>query len=940
MRRLLLSLVVVFAAILFLPQDVHAQAAIAGVVKDSTGAALPGVTVEASSPALIERVRSVVSDGAGQYRIIDLSPGTYSVTFTIAGFKPMRRAGIVLEGNFTAPVNTELAVGNLNETITVTGETPVVDVVSNRATVVVNRDMLDAIPTSTRSLQARAYLIPGTMVTPVGSGQTSMTIYGSQAADQVVMVDGMRLNLLEGSGQFSGIYLNDGMAQEISYDTGAQSAEVAQGGLRVNMIPREGGNQFKGIFFIQGANAPLASDNRSDAVKALIPQPLGIAYTYEINPSFGGPIKRDKLWFYFTYKLSDTKSYTTLPDRTQGTQQNWPNYSYVTRVTWQATQRDKVRVYVDKQMNGQRYEGLGATTTLEASHQLWTPRGLTPQVKWMQTTTNRLMLEAGITMYDLNFRREPQPGVGPLDLPRFEVSTGVNSGTYAGSMDSWTQNYTSAASASYVTGSHSFKAGMNYGWGRRVRTWPSANPADILQLRFTNGVPTQVQVRNTPIDESIERMNADLGFFAQDAWTMDRLTLNLGARFDYFNAEVPALAAPASQWVAARDRPAVKNVPNWKDWAVRLAAAYDLFGTGKTALKVNASKYVASAALGFAEAFNTLTAATETRTWNDADGNGSVLDANGNLQRSEIIGGTANFGQASGTDRPDPALQREHNWEYGATIQHELFPRVSVSGGYHRRTYGNLAVTDNLNLSVDDWTPFTITAPIDDRLPGGGGFPVTMFTLNTNKVGAATDNLRTFSAQNTRIYNGVDLNVNARIGQTAFLLGGVTQERSVSTSCDQRDNPNGLRFCDSFGPYRTLFKLAGSYELPYAIQISGSFVSRPGINVAANYTVTSALAGRPIVGSTAGATQINVNLIEPGTTYTDYLNTLDMRLARTFRFGKYRLQGLVDIYNLLNAGTVTTVNPTFGAVAATRVWNNPLTIQTSRYVRFGAQLQF
>jgi hypothetical protein len=941
MRRLLSSLVV-FAALVFLPSDAQAQAAIAGVVKDSTGAALPGVTVEASSPALIERVRSVISDGAGQYRIIDLSPGTYDVTFTITGFKPIRRAGIILEGNFTAPVNAALEVGNVNETVTVLGESPVVDVTSNRATVVVNRDMMDAIPTGTRSLQARAYLIPGTMVTPVGSGQTSMTIYGSQAADQVVMVDGMRLNLLEGQGQFSGIYLNDGMAQEISYDTGAQSAEVAQGGLRVNMIPREGGNRFSGIFFIQGANGPLASDNRSDEVKQFIPLPLGLAYTYEINPSFGGPIKRDRAWFYFTYKLQDTKSYTTLPDRSQGTQQNWPNYSYVTRLTWQATQRDKFRFYIDKQMNGQRYEGLGATTTIEASHQLWTPKGMTPQLKWMQTTTNRLMLEAGITMYDLNFRREPQPGVGPLDLPRFEVSTGVSSGTYAGTMDSWTTNYTSVASASYVTGSHTVKTGMNYGWGRRVRTWPSPNPADILQLRFTNGAPTQVQVRNTPIDESIERMNADLGFYAQDAWTMNRLTLNVGARYDYFNAEVPALSAPASLWVTARDRPAVENVPNWHDWAIRLAAAYDLFGTGKTAFKVNASKYVASAALGFAEAFNTLTAATETRTWNDADGNRSVLDASGNLQRNEILGGTANFGQASGTDRPDPALEREYNWEYGAVIQHELFPRVSVSGGYHRRTYGNLAVTDNLNLSVDEWSPFTITAPLDDRLPDGGGYPITMYTLNANKVGTATDNLRTFSTKNSRTYNGVDLNVNARIGASAFVLGGITHERSVSTTCDQRDNPNSLRFCDSSGPYRTLFKIAGSYELPYAIQVSGSFVSRPGISISANYTVTSAIAGRPIIGSTAGAAQINVNLIEPGTMFTDYLNTLDFRLARTWRFGnaKYRVQGLMDIYNLLNAGTVTTVNTTFGAVAATRVWGNPQTIQTSRYVRFGAQLSF
>ena len=869
----------------------------------------------------------------------------------MSGFKTVRRSGIILEGNFIAPVSADLQIGALEETVTVTGESPIVDVNSNRTTVVVNRDMLDAIPTGTRSLQARANLIPGTTVTPVGSGQTSMTVNGSRSEDSVVMVDGMRINLLEGQGQFSGIYLNDGMAQEISYDTGAQNAEVAQGGLRVNMIPREGGNTFSGTVFFQGANAPFASDNRSDEVKAFIPEPLGLAYTYEFNPSFGGPIKRDKLWFYFTYKLTDTKSYVTMPDRSQGIQQQWPNYSYVTRVTWQATQRDKFRIYIDKQMNGQRYEGLvGGLTTLEASHLLWTPTGWTPQVKWTQATTNRLMLEAGFTLYDLNFRREPQPGVGPLDLPRFETSTSVNSGTYAGTMDSWTKNYTTVAAATYVTGSHAIKMGVNYGWGNRTRVWPSPNPANILQLRFTNTVPAQVQVRNTPIDESIEQMNADLGIFAQDAWTVKRLTLNVGGRFDYFNAQVPALAAPASTWVPARERPEYKNVPNWKDWAVRLAAAYDLFGNGRTALKVNASKYIASAALGFAEGFNTLTAATETRTWTDLDGNRSVLDAQGNLQRNEILGGTANFGQASSVDRLDAGLRREHNWEYGASIQHELFARVSVTGGYHRRSYGNLALTDNQNLSPSDWTPFTILAPTDPRLPDGGGFPIELWTLNATKVGVATDNLRTFSTLNTRVYNGLDLNVSARLGDSAFFLGGVTTEKLATDDCDgrtptatnasARDNPNGLRFCAPAAPFRTMFKLSGAYELPYEFQLSGSFTSRPGADISATYTVTSAIAGRPIITSTAGATQMTVNLVEPNTMFRDYINNLDMRIARNFRFGRYRLQGMVDIYNVFNAGAVTTLNTTFGAVQATRVWLNPTAVQTSRYVRFGGQVSF
>jgi hypothetical protein len=936
MRRVLVVLGLLCAALLCAPERASAQAAISGIVRDSSGAALPGVTVEAASPALIERTRSVVTDSAGQYRIVDLRPGIYTVTFTLSGFRSIRREGILLEGSFTAPVNADLPLGALEETVTVTGESPVVDVVSNRQAVVVNREMLDTIPTSTRSLQARANLIPGTTVTPVGSGQTAMTVYGSRFNDQVVMVDGMRINLLEGEGQYSGIYLNDGMAQEISYETGAMNAEVAQGGLRVNMIPREGGNTFSGVVFIQGANGPLASDNRSDEVKRFIPEPLGLAHTYEFNPSFGGPIVRDKVWFYFTYKLSDTKSYTTLPDRSQGTLQNWPNWSAVTRVTWQATTRDKIRVYIDKQRNGNKAEGLGATTAYSASHQLWTPTGWTPQVKWTQATTNRLLLEAGFTMYDLNFRREPQEGFSVNDLPQVEITTGVTyAGTYSGTMDSWTKNYQVGGAATYVTGTHTFKAGLNHMWGNRTRIWPTPNNGNISSLRFLNGAPSQVVVRNTPIEKSVEQLNTDFGVFAQDAWTLGRLTLNVGARFDYFNAEVPALSAPASTWVPARDRAAVENVPNWADWAVRLAGSYDLFGDGKTALKANVAKYVAAAALGFAELFNTLTAQSETRTWADLDNNRSVLDANGNLQRNEVVGGTANFGQVSGTDRPDPNLQREYNWETGVQIQHELMPRVSVSAGYHRRMFGNIQITDNLNLSPTEWTALTIAAPVDPRLPGGGGYPVEIWTLNANKVGTPTDSLRTFTTVNERVYNGLDLQVVARIRTSGFLLAGLTADKLKTTSCDVRDNPNNLRFCEPTTPLRTQFKASGTYMLPWDFQVSGSYSARPGDSIAANFTVTSAYAGRPIIGSTAGTQQISVNLVEPNTMFRDYIHQLDTRFARNFRFSRYRAQVMVDVYNILNLGTVTTLNQTFG-----QSWLTPQTIQTSRYVRFGGQLSF
>ena len=252
-----------------------------------------------------------------------------------------------------------------------------------------------------------------------------------------------------------------------------------------------------------------------------------------------------------------------MPDRSQGVQQNWPNYSYVTRVTWQATQRDKFRIYIDKQMNGQRYEGLagGVDHARGLAPALDAP-GWTPQVKWTQATTNRLMLEAGLTLYDLNFRREPQPGrrtarsAALRDLERRELGRLSAARWTAGRRTTrrWRRRRTSPARMRS-------RSGMNYGWGNRTRIWPTPNPANISQLRFTNTLPAQVVVRNTPIDESIEKMNADFGVFAQDAWTMSRLTLNVGGRFDYFNAEVPALSAPAEHLGAGARAAGIQGRP-------------------------------------------------------------------------------------------------------------------------------------------------------------------------------------------------------------------------------------------------------------------------------------------------------------------------------------------------------------------------------------------
>lgn len=257
--------------------------------------------------------------------------------------------------------------------------------------------------------------------------------------------------------------------------------------------------------------------------------------------------------------------------------------------------------------------------------------------------------------------------------------------------------------------------------------------------------------------------------------------------------------------------------------------------------------------------------------------------------------------------------------------------------GYYRRNFYNLSVNDNLNLAVNEWNEFGIVTPSDPRLPLSGQ-PITMYSLNANKVGTPTDNLATFSDINTSVYNGFEVSANMR-REKLLLFGGITTERRATTSCDERDNPNGLRFCDSTPPFRTTVKMSAAYQLPYEFQLSGSYIGTPGPSVSATYTVTQAIAGRPIFGSTAGTTTIGVNLIEPNTVFLDFKNQVDLRVARSFRFGRYRVQGFADIFNVLNAGTVTRVVETYAATA-NNTWMTPLALMDARYIRFGMQMSF
>src|ERR1041384_7065500 len=297
-RRSVAALVV----LLILPAAAFAQAAITGVVRDASGGVLPGVMVEAASPALIERVRAVVTDETGQYRIVDLRPGTYIVTFALPGFNTVRREGIELNGDFVATINADLRVGGLEETVTVTGASPIVDVQSARVQTVVDKEVLAAIPSS-RGATGIQSLIPGMSSNGDaggingGSGGMAGFIHGARASDSRTLHDGV--NTGWAGANSNAAVSNVAGASEVVVTTSGGLGEAETAGAVLNIIPRDGGNTFSGTFFLSGANGAMQGSNYSQALKDQgLRSPAELKKVYDLNPMGGGRIIRDKLWFY------------------------------------------------------------------------------------------------------------------------------------------------------------------------------------------------------------------------------------------------------------------------------------------------------------------------------------------------------------------------------------------------------------------------------------------------------------------------------------------------------------------------------------------------------------------------------------------------------------------------------------------------------------------
>ena len=1014
-------------ALFALPQLAGAQTSgtIAGVIKDTSGAVLPGATVEASSPALIEKVRSAVTDGTGNYKIVDLRPGVYTVTVTMPGFGSYKREALALSAGVTANVSADLKVGGLEETVTVTGAAPIVDVQSARTQNVMTSETLDSLPSGSRNLMAFAAMTLGAMPSSGGRNDvggdkgeqaTGIILHGGRGDDGRVNWDGMSTNVFfgGGGGQQRTYYFNTVAVQEVVVDTAGSTADTETGGANINMVPREGGNSLKIYSNIAFTNESLSAEAVPDFVAARgFAAQSSLRKIWDYGVGVGGPIKQDKAWFYTTYRNWGAQNFGNVKEDadpnplvyTPGPNRAFANTYFADesfRVTWQVNQKHKINQEFHLQYGCSCDLGIGGgqlATSEAATDYNYGPQVLN-QTTWNWTASNKLLVQAGASFLrqEVNFMNVGKrnmftgkgtnvfPGAGTFAIT--DVATGFSYAALGGGFTSYgvndnSNNYNQKLAVNYITGSHAMKFGLQTIQGK-YDIFGMQGGVEQVNFQVRNGVPVGLRLHAGPFQSLMDLRGQ--GLFAQDQWTIKRLTVNYGARYDHFVGTTPAQDIAAGPFRPAFSVTEEKDLPNFKDVTYRVAAAYDVFGNGKTAIKAGFGKYLmgqggALAQQGFSKSFGI--AGSTDRTWNDANGNflpDCVLTntaANGECgpNTNPVFGQTLSFA-ALDDDWRKGWSKREYNYQWNVQLQQELRPGVGLAMGYFHTQWGNMSVTRNTRLTADDYTSYCITASTQ-AIGSTSGQPVCGFydqTLASLAKGNFFQIERSdkYEALGTPkdFFNGVDIGVNARWGKGALLTGGVSVGRQIIDNCyvnsrpdlTPQGSPSGSpipgaaryprndAFCnvtpswwDGIG---SQVKLQFVYPLPYDVNVSAAYKHLPGISISGNQVLANAqitgILGRPSVsGGTTNHSVIPTgsgnNNAGGGTAelFDARLNQLDVRFSKNLKIGKGKIQGIFDVYNVANARTPQSSVSTLGAA-----YQRIISTLGGRLFKFGATIDF
>jgi hypothetical protein len=924
---------------------------IAGVVTDSDGAVLPGVMVEVSSLMLIEGARRDLTDRTGRYEFRGLRPGLYTVTFTLQAFRTVKRESILIEGAAVRLVNQQMSVGALSEDVVVVADAPVVDVRNTVRQAVYSGDLLDSVA-GARNAHALAVLIAGVEsnardVGGIGTVRPTVTAHGGRPDDQRITVDGFNTGAVV-SQSVSNLVPNPEFAQEVVVETMAQGAETQTGGVTINFVPREGGNALSGSLFASAAGGRMQGRNlnRSLVDAGATAPPERLETVWDINPGVGGALVRDRLWFFagartmrtrirtsqfYNQHAFDPDNYTFLPDPDRPARSVDGAWTDVQgRLTWAINRTNKVAAAMGHQGRCLCPSGVSPTRAVEAGWSDRNPVQRTFQGEWQSTLSERVFVEAGAQRRAIEHRIAPltveSSGVDAARFAAYPKSIGVtvtnglgivpNNFLFhgPGGADGFSGGgpFTSSSrptfsyriSATYETGRHLIKAGI-----QDMSGYAEQHAYSITEDRYHRPVRYVFSTFDTPQAVTVfsgtvgapwyvrNDLDHDLGIYIQDRVTLGRATLMAGLRLNRFRSSFPDQAIPETSFGRPAATFAAGTNLDWKDWTPRLAAAYDVTGDGKTALKVTLNRYVLSQSLaGHATSANPLSGGrgivnNYTRKWLDVNDD-FVVDCDlstpqPNLECTNAVSTT--LLNVTPTNLADASTRtgwhrRPYNWEFSFGLQRQLWEGGSVDVSYFRRSFGNFVASDDtacVNAAErtgcrepGNYRSYDITVPVDARLPGGGGYvlegfvdpdctgpgavcgtasPAQIATLTAVQELVITSDIGATQIEN---WNGVDVSVNVR-ARGLFIRAGTSTGRRYSNECDVWERlpevqgaARPFAMCEVTEPFRTSFKGVAVYTLPPGlpgwlgsllggVELAASVQSIPGNEMSANYDMTS-----------------------------------------------------------------------------------------------------
>jgi len=899
---------------------------ITGTVVDETGAVLPGVTVTLTSPDMLG-ARTMVTTERGHYQFVSLPPGFYEIKFELEGFSTVERKEIRLTIGFIARIDVTLSIAALEETITVTGESPVVDVKSVLKSTTFDSSLLDNLP-SARDPWVMVAMAPGAQASLFNVGGTeSFQQYGVSvhgAGGMNIQMDGLVINWTGGSTM---LYYGFSMFKELAFQTNAQPAEIDSPEVTWNMVTDSGGNEFHGSTDFLFMNEGMAGTNVTPEQKeaGMTGNPVDISWDLDLN--IGGPIMKDKFWFFGNARYWRMDQVMIGAKQIPGAKP-WLDDNSIRNFFGKATYQLNPRNTITYNWN-RNYKYRYHRLPVDPRTWLCEPDATYFQNQISNTTQGQLTSIISDKAF-LDIRAGVQFGTFPL---RWQDN--VDTGTTIGKRDMGymlfydapetrflNPQYRFSLNSSYsyfvddfLSGSHSIKTGFQF--GRCFARYEDRTNDYGFSQRYNYGEPMEVRLYNYPVDT--EAMWHQYGVYVQDDFTLkDRLTLSLGVRFDRYHGWVPAHTSPEGPWFPAQTTEKVDNVPLFNNIAPRLGFSLDLFGDGKTAIKGNYSRYYGRITHSMILNVDPAGSGTDTRTWTDLNGD--------DIAQLEEMGPSTGW-RIGASRSQDPNLRNDYDDEFTLGIEREVAKEFNLGlTYYHRRMRDNYS-NQNVAIGPDNFTPVTVDNPL--------GGTLTVYEIDP-AYRAAYQAVYMNNPLSDYEYNGLEFTWTKRYSHGWQLMGGFTIQRAYGGLGGDPHNPNNIINPEgAVGNDSTyMFKMVGSYLLPYDIMLGGNFRYQVGYPLSVTLRV---------LGFEQGSYTVRPDT--RGDHRLDNLSMLDLKVSKTLNISDYKLELMVDLYNIFNSGfarsRVTAVGST-SITGATLGANflDPTTVITPRTVRVGARFTF